>query len=141
MTARSGLSSPCTSKCYSRIDRVKALAPQHPEWKEKEPFASLLKGDVKGAMADGMKSVVEIIMATHAGMTTAEFETIVNDWIATARHPTTKRPYTEMVYQPMLEVARLPARQRLQDLHRLRRRHRVHASVGPRESTASRLSR
>ena len=86
------------------LDRVKALAPQHPEWKDEEPFASLLKGDVKGAMADGMKSVVEIIMATHAGMTTAEFETIVSDWIATARHPTTKRPYTEMVYQPMLEV-------------------------------------
>jgi len=86
------------------LDRVKALAPQHPEWKDKEPFASLLKGDVKGAMADGMKSVVEIIMATHAGMTTAEFETIVSDWIATARHPTTKRPYTEMVYQPMLEL-------------------------------------
>jgi len=86
------------------LDRVKALAPQHPEWKDKEPFASLLKGDVKGAMADGMKSVVEIIMATHAGMTTAEFETIVSDWIATARHPRTKRPYTEMIYQPMLEV-------------------------------------
>jgi hypothetical protein len=86
------------------IDRVKALAPQHPEWQEKEPFASLLKGDVKGALADGMKSVVEIIMATHAGMTTTEFETIVSDWITTARHPTTKRPYTEMVYQPMLEV-------------------------------------
>ena len=59
------------------LDRVKVLAPEHPEWKDKEPFASLLKGDVKGAMADGMKSVVEIIMATHAGMTTAEFETIV----------------------------------------------------------------
>ena len=86
------------------LDRVKALAPEHPEWKDKEPFASLLKGDVKGAMADGMKSVVEIIMATHAGMTTAEFETVVNDWIATARHPTSKRPYTEMVYQPMLEL-------------------------------------
>ncbi len=57
------------------LDRVKVLAPEHPEWKDKEPFASLLKGDVKGAMADGMKSVVEIIMATHAGMTTAEFET------------------------------------------------------------------
>jgi len=95
---------PMYSQLLFAIDRVKALAPQHPEWKEKEPFASLLKGDVKGAMADGMKSVVEIIMATHAGMTTAEFETIVNDWIATARHPTTKRPYTEMVYQPMLEV-------------------------------------
>jgi len=86
------------------LDRVKALAPHHPEWVDKEPFASLLKGDVKGAMADGMKSVVEIIMATHAGMTTAEFETVVSDWIATARHPTTKRPYTEMVYQPMLEL-------------------------------------
>jgi len=86
------------------LDRVKALAPHHPEWEDKEPFASLLKGDVKGAMADGMKSVVEIIMATHAGMTTAEFETIVSDWIATAKHPTTKRPFTEMVYQPMLEL-------------------------------------
>jgi phosphoglycolate phosphatase-like HAD superfamily hydrolase len=86
------------------LDRVKALAPEFPEWKDKEPFASLLKGDVKGAMADGMESVVEIIMATHAGMTTAAFETIVRDWIATARHPTSKRPYTEMVYQPMLEL-------------------------------------
>jgi len=86
------------------LDRVQALAPQHPEWKDKEPFASLLKGDVKGAFAGGMKSAVEIIMATHAGMTTAEFETIVSDWIATARHPTTKRPYTEMVYQPMLAL-------------------------------------
>ena len=86
------------------LDRVKVLAPEHPEWKDKEPFASLLKGNVKGAMADGMKSVVEIIMATHAGMTTAEFEAIVKDWIATTRHPTSKRPYTEMVYQPMLEL-------------------------------------
>jgi hypothetical protein len=86
------------------LDRVQALAPEHPEWKDTEPFASLLEGDVKGAFAGGMKSVVEIIMATHAGMTTAEFETIVSDWIATARHPTTKRPYTEMVYQPMLEL-------------------------------------
>ena len=86
------------------LDRVKVLAPEHPEWKNKEPFASLLKDDVKGALADGMKSVVEIIMATHAGMTTAEFEAIVSDWIATAWHPSSKRPYTEMVYQPMLEV-------------------------------------
>jgi phosphoglycolate phosphatase-like HAD superfamily hydrolase len=86
------------------LDRVQALAPRHPEWQEKEPFASLLKGDVHGALADGMKSVAEIIMATHAGMTTEEFETIASDWIATAHHPTTKRPYTEMVYQPMLEL-------------------------------------
>ena len=86
------------------LDRVKALAPQHPEWKDKEPFASLLKGDVKGALAGGERAMVEIVMATHAGMTTAEFEQIVKDWIATAKHPSFKRPYTECVYQPMLEL-------------------------------------
>jgi len=86
------------------LDRVKALAPQHPEWKDQEPFASLLKGDVKGALAGGQKAMLEIIMATHAGMTTEEFAKTVNEWIATARHPLTKRPYTEMVYQPMLEL-------------------------------------
>jgi hypothetical protein len=86
------------------LDRVKALAPQHPEWKDKEPFASLLKGDLKGALAGGEKSMAEIVMATHAGMTTDEFQQIVNEWAATARHPKTKRLYTEMVYQPMLEV-------------------------------------
>src|SRR4029453_18323751 len=66
------------------LDRVKALAPQHPEWKTKEPFASLLKGDVKGALAGGERAMLEIIIVTHAGMTTAEFEQIVKDWIATA---------------------------------------------------------
>jgi hypothetical protein len=86
------------------LDRVKALAPQHPEWKDKEPFASLLKGDVKGALAGGEPAIFQIVMATHAGMTTGEFEQIVKDWIATAKHPTTKRLYTEMVYQPMLEL-------------------------------------
>jgi phosphoglycolate phosphatase-like HAD superfamily hydrolase len=86
------------------LDRVKALAPQHPEWKDKEPFASLLKGDVKGALAGGERAMLDIVMATHAGMTTEEFEKLVKDWLATAKHPTTKRPYTEMVYQPMLEV-------------------------------------
>jgi hypothetical protein len=86
------------------LERVEALSPQHPEWKDTEPFASLLKGDVEAAMADGMQSVVEIVMATHAGMTTTQFEAIVKDWIATARHPISGRPYTEMVYQPMLEL-------------------------------------
>jgi len=86
------------------LDRVKALAPQHPEWKTKEPFASLLKGDVKGALAGGEHAMVEIIMVTHASMTTAEFEQIVKDWIATAKHPKFKRPYTECVYQPMIEL-------------------------------------
>jgi len=86
------------------LDRVKALAPQHPEWKTKEPFASLLKGDVKAALAGGDRAIVEILMATHAGMTTDEFEQIVQQWIATAKHPVTKRLFTEMVYQPMLEL-------------------------------------
>jgi hypothetical protein len=86
------------------LDRVKALAPQHPEWKTKEPFASLLKGDVKGALVGGEKAIAEIVMATHAGMTTGDFEKIVKDWIAAAKHPKTGKPYTEMVYQPMLEL-------------------------------------
>ena len=86
------------------LDRVKVLAPQHPEWQDKEPFASLLKGDVKGALAGGEHAMLDIVMATHAGMTTEEFEKIVQEWVATAKHPVTKRPYTEMVYQPMLEV-------------------------------------
>jgi len=86
------------------LDRVKALAPQHPEWKTNEPFASLLKGDVNKALAGGEKALLEIVMVTHAGMTTAEFEKVVKDWIATARHPKSGRRYTEMVYQPMLEL-------------------------------------
>jgi hypothetical protein len=86
------------------LDRVKALAPQHPEWKGKEPFASLLKGDVKGALAGGERAMLEIVMTTHAGMTTAEFEQIVKDWLASAKHPRFKRPYTECVYKPMLEL-------------------------------------
>jgi len=86
------------------LDRVKTLAPQHPEWKTQEPFASLLKGDMKAVMAGGERSLLEILMATHAGMSTAEFEQIVKDWIATAKHPATGRLYTQMVYQPMLEL-------------------------------------
>jgi phosphoglycolate phosphatase-like HAD superfamily hydrolase len=86
------------------LDRVKTLAPQHPEWKTKEPFASLLKGDVKSALEGGEKAIAEIVMVTHAGMTTAEFEQIVKDWIVTAKHPRTGKLYTEMVYQPMLEL-------------------------------------
>lgn len=95
---------PLPVQLYFALDRVKALAPQHPEWKTKEPFASLLKGDLKGAMAGGEHALLDIVMATHAGMTTDEFNKIVKDWIATAKHPKTGRHYTEMVYQPMLEV-------------------------------------
>ena len=86
------------------LDRVKALAPQHPEWKNKQPFKAVLEGDMKALAASGEKGLVELMMATHAGMTTDEFEKIVTDWIATARDPRFKRPYTELVYQPMLEL-------------------------------------
>ena len=86
------------------LDRVKALAPQHPEWKDKEPFASLLKGDLKGVLAGGESAIAQIVMQSHAGTTTEEFDAIVKAWVASATHPTTKRKYTEMVYQPMLEV-------------------------------------
>jgi len=86
------------------LDRVKALAPQHPEWKAKEPFASLLKGDVKGALSGGERAMLQIVTATHAGMTTEEFEKMVTHWITTAKHPKTGRLYTELVYQPMLEL-------------------------------------
>jgi phosphoglycolate phosphatase-like HAD superfamily hydrolase len=86
------------------IDRVKVLAPQHTEWKDKEPFASLLKGDLKGALAGGEKALMEIMAVTHSGMTTEEFEKLVKDWIATAKHPKSGKLYTEMAYQPMLEL-------------------------------------
>jgi phosphoglycolate phosphatase-like HAD superfamily hydrolase len=88
------------------LDRVKALAPEHPEWKDKEPFASLLKGDLKGALAGGDKALVEIVAVTHSGMTTDVFQQIVKDWLASAKHPTLHRPYTELVYVPMLELLR-----------------------------------
>jgi phosphoglycolate phosphatase-like HAD superfamily hydrolase len=86
------------------LDRIKILAPQHPEWKDKEPFSSLLRGDVKTALAGGEPAIMQILAATHSGMTTDEFEQIVRDWLATAKHPKTGRLYTEMVYQPMLEL-------------------------------------
>lgn len=95
---------PMYFQLFFALDRVKALSSQHPEWKDTEPFASLLKGDVKGALAGGERAMLEIVMATHAGMTSDEFAQIVKDWLATAKHPGTKRPFTEMVYQPMLEV-------------------------------------
>lgn len=85
-------------------DRVKTLAPKHPEWTSKEPFASLLKGDATGVAASGESGIAELMVITHAGMSTDEFAVIVSDWIATARHPKTGRLYTEMVYQPMLEL-------------------------------------
>lgn len=95
---------PLPVQMYFALDRVKALAPQHPEWTTKEPFASLIKGDLKAALAGGDQALLELIMATHTGVTTVEFEQIVKDWIATAKHPQTGKLFTEMAYQPMLEV-------------------------------------
>jgi len=85
-------------------DRVKALAAKNPQWKTQEPYASLLKGDMKAVVAGGEKALMQLAMATHAGMTSEEFSAIANDWIATARHPQTGRLLTEMTYQPMKEL-------------------------------------
>jgi hypothetical protein len=86
------------------LDRVKALAPQHPEWKGKQPFKGVLEGDFAAVAAAGERGLVELLMATHAGMTSAEFETVASDWLASNRHPKYSKPYTECVYQPMLEL-------------------------------------
>jgi len=86
------------------LDRVRALAPQHPEWKSRQPFQAVLEGDMKTVLAGGNHALLEIVMASHAGMTTEEFRDIVSRWIRTARHPKTKRLYVEMVFQPMLEL-------------------------------------
>ncbi|UOM36059.1 HAD family phosphatase [Acuticoccus sp. I52.16.1] len=95
---------PVYTQLVFAFDRVKALAPDHPEWATTEPFKSVLAGDVAGVVATGHEGVAAIIGATHAGMSTADFETIVTDWLATARHPKFDRAYTTLVYQPMLEL-------------------------------------
>jgi phosphoglycolate phosphatase-like HAD superfamily hydrolase len=86
------------------LDRVKALAPLNPDWKDKQPFKAVLEGDMKTLAESGERGLLELVMVTHAGMTTDEFAKIVSDWLATARHPRFNRPYTELVYQPMLEL-------------------------------------
>jgi hypothetical protein len=86
------------------LDRVKALAPRHPEWKTKPPFKFVLAGDVKALAAAGEKALFEILRVTHTGMTTEEFAKDVTGWITTARHPRFDRLYTDLVYQPMLEL-------------------------------------
>jgi len=86
------------------IDRVRTLAPQHPEWTSEEPFASALKGDLRGLAASGEAGLMKLMAATHAGMTSEEFRAIVTDWIGKARHPKTGKLYTEMTYRPMVEL-------------------------------------
>jgi hypothetical protein len=86
------------------FDRIKALASKHPEWTEKQPFKGLLAGDMKGFTAGGAKALTEVLAISHSGMTTDEFESTIKDWLATAKHPRFKRAYTDVIYQPMIEL-------------------------------------
>lgn len=86
------------------LDRVRALAPQHPEWRDKQPFKAVLEGDLKTVFAGGEHALTEILLGTHSGMTTEEFAQTVKDWLSDARHPRFKRRYTGCVFQPMLEL-------------------------------------
>jgi len=86
------------------FDRIRELAPEHPEWQQKEPYASVLKGDSKSALAGGKQALLEMVMGTHAGVTASEFSESVADWLASARHSGSGKPYTAMVYKPMLEL-------------------------------------
>lgn len=86
------------------FDRVKAMAKDHPEWKERQPFKAVLEGDAKALLAGGEKGLEELMAATHAGITVAEFTAAVREWVETARHPRFNRPYTDLVFQPMLEL-------------------------------------
>jgi phosphoserine phosphatase len=95
---------PMYTQVLFAFDRVKQLAPQHPEWKTTQPFKALLEGDMKTVGASGMKGLMKILMATHSGMTATEFETMVLNWLATHKQPKFKRLYTESVYQPQLEL-------------------------------------
>jgi phosphoserine phosphatase len=95
---------PAYVQAFFIADRVRAMAPDRPQWKTREPYASLLRGDLRGVAAGGERALAELVMATHAGMSSEQFTRIVDDWIATARHPKTGRLFTEMVYAPMLEL-------------------------------------
>ncbi len=97
-------SHPMYTQLAFALDRIKELAPQHPEWSDKQPFKAVLDNDLEALAAAGEKALVALIMASHAGMSTAEFEAIVTDWYDKSRHPRFKRRYTELAYQPMLEL-------------------------------------
>jgi phosphoglycolate phosphatase-like HAD superfamily hydrolase len=95
---------PMYFQAFFAFDRVKALASEHPEWKEKQPFKAVLENDMKALAAAGEKGALDLLMTTHAGMTTEEFDKLVKDWLANARHPRFNRPFTDMIFQPMLEL-------------------------------------
>ncbi len=85
-------------------DRLKAMAPNHPEWNNQQPYKAMLEGDMESMKNQGMKGLMELLMTTHAGMTTEEFQLIVTDWLASTNHPSKNVPFTDLVYQPMLEL-------------------------------------
>jgi phosphoglycolate phosphatase-like HAD superfamily hydrolase len=95
---------PMYTQALFSFDRVKKLAPQHPEWKTTQPFKGVLEDDMKAVGASGTKGLLEIVMATHSGMTAAEFDQEVTDWLGTTQQPRFKRLYTELIYQPQLEL-------------------------------------
>lgn len=104
MTARCGPSNPFYVQVAFALDRVRALAPAHPEWTYTQPFEAVLEGDREALSAHGEHALIEVVMASHAGMTTDDFDTIVRGWLTVARQPQLERPYTDLVYQPMLEL-------------------------------------
>jgi hypothetical protein len=89
---------------FFAIDRVKALAPEHPEWKNKQPFKAAIEGDMDTLFSGGMPAIIQLIMVSHTGMTTEAFEQTVLDWIKTAKHPKNQRLFTDLAYKPMIEV-------------------------------------
>lgn len=95
---------PVYFQLFFALDRIRALAPRHPEWKETQPFKAALEGDMKTLAQGGHRAIAELVMASHAGNTTEEFASVVREWVATARHPRFDRPFTELVYVPMLEL-------------------------------------
>ena len=107
---------PLYFQLFFTFERIRTLAPQHPEWQEKPAVKALLVGDMKAVMASSERDLFELVIMAHAGNTTEDFNKIVKDWVANSRHPKSKRPFTEMVFQPMLELMAY-LRQWLQDLH------------------------
>ena len=97
---------PAYFQLFFAIDRIKALAPEHPEWKNEQPYKAVLENNMHDLMAGGTNGLVNLVMTSHAGNTAAEFEELVLNWLKTAKHPTKNRPYTDLVYQPMLELVK-----------------------------------
>lgn len=95
---------PAYFQLFFAMDRVKELAKDHPEWQNKQPFKAVLENDMKTLIASGEKGIMELVMATHAGITTDEFELLVKNWLETAQHPRFNKPYNQLIYQPMLEL-------------------------------------